>query len=241
MFKIFLFISLLTIPSVAAGLENPVQARFEQAKAGFEECKRELPSKAELKLQGVKTISTRNWSSRLRKKFRECSERKVKMEDYASALKLSQDLQNLFSGSLSDKAKREVKSEADELSLILVEATEWLNRKYKMAGSALWHNFLIKVGAKKGGYCYQWAQALFDSLPKKKYVYFERHWGVHNKKRVTENNAVILTERGAPVESGYVYDPWRGRGRPFWRRVSDDSQDWNERYAEDMIICCSPL
>jgi len=137
---------------------------------------------------------------------------------------------------LNEKDRIAMIGEAEAIAVIIVDKTRVLSYEFEMTEFPLWHNFLIKLGARKKGYCYHWAEELLKALPSQEYRFFERHWGVHNYTQVTENNAVILTRRGDRLLNGIVYDPWRGKGKAFWRRVSEDDQTWSELLTEIQIL-----
>lgn len=168
----------------------------------------------------------------MQKKVGACLVKERARDDAEDVIRLSRDLAGLSGKDIN----KEVSSEAEALARTLVTATKKLNDEYRMGRVALWHNFLIKLGMKKGGYCYQWAERLLAALPREKLGYFERHWGVHNLKGATENNAIIITRRGSGISEGIVYDPWRGKGSPYWVLVSKDSQDWSELFTENQIL-----
>lgn len=129
-----------------------------------------------------------------------------------------------------------VREEASAIAAILVRETEAINRDFRMTTTPNWHNVLIKLGKRRKGYCYHWTEELLKRLPPYPLKAFERHWGVAYKK-LDENNAVILTRRGAPLETGIVYDAWRGSGRPFWLPVTKDKKySWQRRFREEEIL-----
>ena len=178
----------------------------------------------------------RSWAYETRQKVESSLRLRRLMDDCNSIVSMSGDLIELY-GETSEKViGDDIREEAIEISTTIVDKTRELSQKYRMANMALWHNFLIKIGAREGGYCYQWAEELFQALPKRKFKFFERRWGVHNMGKITENNAVVFTKRGDPVVKGIVYDPWRGKGKPFWRYVSKDTQTWSERFTEDQVV-----
>ncbi|MDO8526366.1 MAG: hypothetical protein Q7T03_01615 [Deltaproteobacteria bacterium] len=132
---------------------------------------------------------------------------------------------------------QEVEKEAREIAQALVDQTRETNKDFKMNTSPKWHNVMIKMGSRKKGYCYQWVPELLKALPPQPMKYFERHWGGSFLSLGRENNAVIITKRSAPLETGLVYDAWRGVGRPFWIPVSQDKHyQWSERFNEIEIL-----
>lgn len=130
-----------------------------------------------------------------------------------------------------------VREEAEEIAQTLVNQTDVTNKEFQMTGGPVWHNFLIKSGFRKKGYCYDWVPELLKALPPVPMKYFERHWGGSFLSMGRENNGVIFTKRGAPLSTGIVYDAWRGGGKPYWRYVSQDKKyRWEERFSEAEIL-----
>lgn len=106
-----------------------------------------------------------------------------------------------------------------------------------MKGGPIWHNYQIESGIKTKGYCYHWVPELLKALPPYPMQYFERHWGGSFLSLGRENNAVIITKRGAPLVTGVVYDAWRGVGKPFWKYVAQDKKyRWEQRFYEAQIL-----
>jgi len=132
---------------------------------------------------------------------------------------------------------KELEKEASLIAKALVDQTRETNREFQMTGGPKWHNFLIKLGIREKGYCYQWVPELLKTLPAYPLKFFERHWGGSFLSMGRENNAVIITKRGAPLHTGVVYDAWRGVGRPFWKSVSEDKKyRWTQRFNEEEIL-----
>ncbi len=215
--------------------QDDFQDQLERAKNAYNECVNQLPAKVRQGLNDNSQRGRRSWSGRTQKRVTKCVELRRYRDDIRATIMLGDDLKALYK-ELSGADRRVMEKEADGLASYLVGKTTELNKQYKMGGSALWHNFLVKVGSKEGGYCYHWAEELFKGMGRTKLRFFERAWGVHHKARATENNAVIVVGRGKSIQEGIVYDPWRGRGEPYWRKVKDDSQTWNRLFSEDEIL-----
>lgn len=131
----------------------------------------------------------------------------------------------------------EVQKEAALISKALVDQTRETNKDFRMSGGPKWHNFKIKMGVREKGYCYEWVPELLKALPPEPMQYYERHWGGSFMSMGRENNAVIITKRGALLETGIVYDAWRGVGKPFWIPVAQDKKyQWVQRFNETQIL-----
>lgn len=128
-----------------------------------------------------------------------------------------------------------VTHEAHALAAQLVATTRARAAEFGMHHHPMWQNFLIHTGVKKFGYCYHWTSALAAATQTLSWKYFARVWGVASEGHATENNALIITARGAPLATGLAYDAWRGAGFPYWRPVGSDHYQWVERFNESAV------
>jgi len=129
-----------------------------------------------------------------------------------------------------------VEEEAHLIASALINQTRETNKEFKMSGGPKWHNFMITMGFRKKGRCYDWVPELLKALPPKPMQYYERYWGGSFESMGRENNAVIITKRGASLKDGIAYDAWRGVGQPFWRIVGKDIYPWEIRFSEAEIL-----
>lgn len=104
-----------------------------------------------------------------------------------------------------------------------------LARKWKMGSSPTIHSFLINIGIKKGGYCYQFATELLLRLDALNLKTLEQHWGESDAGTDTEHNLIVITAKGQPFEQGIMLDNWRRSGRLLWGPLhGDPDHKWNE-------------
>ena len=107
-----------------------------------------------------------------------------------------------------------------------------LARKWEMGSSPTWHSFLINIGAKKGGYCWQFATELLLRLHAQNLTTLELHWGESDAGTDTEHNVIVVTARGQPFEQGIMLDNWRRSGRLLWGPLDGDpDHTWQENKA----------
>ena len=111
----------------------------------------------------------------------------------------------------------------------IVETLYALSQKWKIGSSAILTNMLINWGVKEKGFCYHYAFELRRALGAHHWIRFEPRWGAAWEGTFRENNALVITARRAPFESGLVVDPWRTAGRPFWTPVKGDRFPWVEK------------
>jgi hypothetical protein len=172
---------------------------------------------------------------RARWSLQRCVEHERDLHDLQHADRLVADLLNLVPAANRDMAR----AEAARIAMALIAKTRALDRQYQMVGSPLFHNFLIKMGGKASGYCFQWTRELHKALNDVSLQVFERVWGVAGMGGLTENNGVVIRVRGVEpgrpgeyLENAIVYDAWRGSGHPYWRGAIEDHYKWYIRLSE---------
>jgi hypothetical protein len=107
-------------------------------------------------------------------------------------------------------------------------AVEW-----RMVRPATVQSFLIKIGARKAGHCFQYANELLLRLDALKLRTLELHWAECDPGAFDEHNVIAVTARGQPFEQGIVLDNWRHSGRLVWGPVKGDPPfRWEENQAE---------
>jgi len=107
-----------------------------------------------------------------------------------------------------------------------------LARKWEMGSSPTMHSFLINIGVKKGGYCYQFATELLLRLDAQKLKTLELHWAESDAGTDTEHNVIAVTARGQPFAQGIMLDNWRRSGRLLWGPLNGDpDHTWQENKA----------
>ena len=103
-----------------------------------------------------------------------------------------------------------------------------LAHEYHAVRPAIFHNFLVNVGIKKRGLCYQWTEDLLAQLQTLNVSTLELRWGMARAGTLREHNSVVVTACGQPFEQGIVLDPWRRSGRLVWKPVVEDKYPWVE-------------
>ena len=107
-------------------------------------------------------------------------------------------------------------------------AVEW-----RMVRPATVQSFLIHIGARKAGHCFQYANELLLRLDALKLRTLELHWAECAPGEFDEHNVIAVTARGQPLEQGIVLDNWRHSGRLVWGPVKGDPPfRWEENQAE---------
>jgi hypothetical protein len=125
------------------------------------------------------------------------------------------------------------RTEAKKVTYISYTTGRELAQKWKMIASPTIQSFLINIGIKKGGYCYQFATELLIRLDAEKLKTLELHWGESDAGTDTEHNVPVITARGQPFEQGIILDNWRNSGKLLWGPITGDpSHNWRENAGE---------
>jgi len=123
------------------------------------------------------------------------------------------------------------RDEAQRLAQCAYTNSERLRREYHVVWPPGLQNFLIHIGARKRGYCYQWAEDMLVPLDALKLQTLEFHWGESFPGTISEHNNVVVTGKGQPFQQGLLLDCWR-YGRLIWLSVAADRHyKWKENKA----------
>jgi len=108
-----------------------------------------------------------------------------------------------------------------------------LAREWRVAPLPGVQNFLVNIGARKGGLCFQWAHELLLRLNVLKLKTLELHWAESYPRTASEHNVIVVTARGQRFTQGILLDNWRYTGRLAWGPVVGDPEyEWTENRAE---------
>ncbi len=119
--------------------------------------------------------------------------------------------------------------EARRVASIAYTTGRELAQKWQMVSSPGVQVFLINIGAKKGGYCYQFATELLLRLDAQKLQTLDLHWAESDAGTDTEHNVIVVTAKGQPFEQGLMLDNWRRSGRLLWGPLpGDPDHKWQE-------------
>ena len=130
---------------------------------------------------------------------------------------------------LVDLAPTVSPEEARRVAYIAYTTGRELAQKWKMGSSPTVHSFLINIGVKKGGYCYQFATELLVRLHAENLQTLELHWAESDPRTDTEHNVILVTAKGQPFEEGIMLDNWRRSGRLLWGPLTGDpDHKWQE-------------
>ena len=121
--------------------------------------------------------------------------------------------------------------EAKALSKDIFHETAELTKEFKLTSPPWFHNFLVNIGLREKGLCYQWSDALYIHFLKKHYPHFSFHLGGANiGEYFFEHNVLVVTGKGGKFEEGIVIDPWRDSGKLYFSKLKDDTKyKWKHR------------
>ena len=122
-------------------------------------------------------------------------------------------------------------SEAHALSQEIFLETRKLTQKFKPVSEPHVNNFLINVGLKEHGLCYEWSDALYLHFKQLEYPDFEFHLLVADQgEYFFEHNVMAVTTKGGNVMDGVIIDPWRKPGEVYFAKIKEDTAyRWNHR------------
>src|SRR5438046_7444199 len=108
-----------------------------------------------------------------------------------------------------------------------------LHREWRVAWLPGIQNFLVNIGKRKGGLCFQWATELLVRLDALKLQTLELHWAESGANTGAEHNVIVVTARGQPFGEGILLDLWRYSGSLVWTHVGmDPDYRWMENKSE---------
>ena len=108
-----------------------------------------------------------------------------------------------------------------------------LHREWRVAWLPGLQNWLVNMGARKGGLCFQWATELLVRLDALKLQTLELHWAESGANTGAEHNVIVVTARGQPFGEGILLDLWRYSGTLVWTHVgTDPDYRWAENKSE---------
>ncbi len=124
-------------------------------------------------------------------------------------------------------------AEAQEVARCAYETGRELAREWRVVWPPGVQNFLVNIGARKGGLCFQWAGELLIRLAALKLKTLEVHWAESFITTVSEHNVIVVTAKGQPFEQGILLDNWRYGGHLVWGPVAADPHyQWKENKGE---------
>ena len=108
-----------------------------------------------------------------------------------------------------------------------------LARKWRVVWMPGVQNFLVNIGARKGGLCFQWASELLIRLNALRLQTLDLHWAESYARLSGEHNVIVVTAKGQPFDKGIILDNWRYEGHLIYGQVTmDPDYRWTENREE---------
>lgn len=106
-----------------------------------------------------------------------------------------------------------------------------LKNRYELVKPPLYHNFLVNIGVKKRGLCWQFAYDMLKMAKKLNLASFDYYIGGANINDYwQEHNTLVVTCRGCKFEEGIVLDAWRNSGDLYFNFIKNDfDYKWKQR------------
>ena len=139
------------------------------------------------------------------------------------------DLKTSLLELVSEAQRKDATFEADTIARSIISSLYRVSNEWRVGGSSLFRNFLIRVGVKQKGFCYHYVGEMLKDLPKREWLYYDFHWGAAWEGGFRENNALVITAKDQDFENGIAVDAWRATGRPFWVPIKGDRFPWKEQ------------
>lgn len=116
--------------------------------------------------------------------------------------------------------------EATRLAAAAVEQSAALAHQYRAVRPAWLGNYLVNLGMRDRGLCYDWANGLYPRLHELGLRSLELHLAVARMDTPHEHNCIVVTAQGQPFAEGVVLDAWRHSGRLWFGSVTTDKYPW---------------
>jgi len=148
----------------------------------------------------------------------------IKYKNVASSYQ-DKDVQKL-SSEISSLSNTISKDEALDIALFSTSYTKKLANSYDLVGSPKFQNFLINMGFKKKGYCYNYADDLASALSQRGYETISIYRAAHKQYTYFEHNCVVITPKDRN-DIGVILDGWRDAGKLYFDLMSRDRKNYN--------------
>ncbi len=118
------------------------------------------------------------------------------------------------------------KDEALDIALFSTSYTKKLANSYKLVGFPKFQNFLINIGLRKKGYCYNYANDLAAALLRRGYKSVSIYRAAHKRFTYFEHNCVVITPKERN-DIGVILDGWRHAGKLYFDYMKSDRKHYN--------------
>lgn len=116
--------------------------------------------------------------------------------------------------------------EATRLANTAVVQSEAMAHEFRAVWPAGLGNYLVNMGLRERGLCYDWANGLYPRLHKLGLTTLELHLAVAHMDTKHEHNCIIVTPLQQPLSEGVVLDAWRHSGHLWFGIAGEDKYPW---------------
>jgi len=148
----------------------------------------------------------------------------IKYKNVTSSYK-DKDVQKLYK-EITSLSNTISKDEALDIALFSTSYTKQLANSYDLVGTPKFQNFLINIGLKKKGYCYNYADDLAKALHQRGYQTVSIYRAAHKIHTYFEHNCVVITPKERN-DIGVILDGWRNAGKLYFDYMSRDRKNYN--------------
>ena len=132
----------------------------------------------------------------------------------------------LLSQSLEQLSPQAPKTMAHHIAVLAVKQAADLREQYGVVLTPWMHNVEVNWGTKPRGHCYHYAIDMGATLRPELDPYWQLYFVQAKPGSVLEHNAVVITQKHQPWETGIVLDAWRNAGVLYFGPVLADKYPW---------------
>lgn len=133
---------------------------------------------------------------------------------------------NDLSKALQQLAPNSTPQTAQQLAEVAVNTASQLRENYDVTLAPWLHNIEVNSGIKQRGLCYQYAKDLAAAVQPALTPYWQMYRVQARPKQLLEHNAIVITAKDQPWQSGIVLDAWRNAGVLYFGAVTKDKYPW---------------
>ena len=148
----------------------------------------------------------------------------IKYKNVSSSYQ-DRDVQKLYK-EISSLSNTISKDEALDIALFSTSYTKQLANSYDLIGTPKFQNFLINIGLKKKGYCYNYADDLAKALYQRGYKTVSIYRAAHKIHTYFEHNCVVITPKERN-DIGVILDGWRNAGKLYFDYIDRDRKNYD--------------
>jgi hypothetical protein len=136
---------------------------------------------------------------------------------------------NALARELGMMAPAAPQQDAQHLATAAVTTAARLRAQYGVTLAPWLHNVEVNTGTKPRGLCFHYAHDLYEALQPQVAPYWQVQFVQAKPKEILEHNAIVITARGKPWDTGIVLDGWRNAGVLYYGPVTADKYPWQPK------------